>query len=135
VAKVAHLTPEWVALHEGLGAALPERPGASARLQHVVTGAPAVGPKGELAYTVEIVDGRVAATRFGRDDEAADCTFLIAHKDSVAIAKGELDLHAGFMQGRVKMSGSGGPLLDVLPCTESPEYRELLLAVAAQTEF
>jgi hypothetical protein len=33
------------------------------------------------------------------------------------------------------MSGSGGPLLDVLPCTESPEYRELLLAVAAQTEF
>jgi hypothetical protein len=135
VAKVAHLTPEWVALHEGLGAALPERPGASARLQHVVTGAPAVGPKGELAYTVEIVDGRVAATRFGRDDEAADCTFLIAHKDSVAIAKGELDLHAGFMLGRVNMRGWGGPLLEVLRCTVSPEYRELRLAVAAQTEF
>jgi hypothetical protein len=135
VAKVEHLTAEWVALHEAAGAGLPARPGASARLQHVVTGAPAVGPKGELAYTLEIVDGRVAAARFGWDDDAADCTFLITHADAVAIAKGELDLHAGYMQGRVKMSGRSGPLLDVLPCTESPEYRELVLAVASQTAF
>jgi hypothetical protein len=115
MAKVPHLSPEWVALHEGPGAQLPARPGASARLQHVVTGAPSVGPKGEIAYTIEIADGRVAATRVGRDDDAADCTFLVASKDAVAIAKGDLDLHAGFMQGRVKMSGRGGPLLDVMP--------------------
>jgi hypothetical protein len=135
MARVPHLSPEWVALHEPAGAKLPARPGASARLQHVVTGAPSVGPKGEIAYTIEIADGRVAATRTGRDDDAADCTFLVTYQDAVAIAKGELDLHAGFMQGRVKMSGSGGPLLDVLPCTQSGEYRALVLEVAEQTEF
>jgi hypothetical protein len=135
VAKVPHLTPEWVALHEAPGGRLPARPGATARLQHVVTGAPSVGPKGEIAYTIEIADGRIAATRVGRDDDAADCTFLIAHADAVAIAKGDLDLHAGFMQGRVKMSGAGGPLLDVLPCTQSDEYRALVREVAQQTEF
>lgn len=128
---VQHLSPEWVALHEGLGAALPERPGASARLQHVVTGT----PDGEVAWSLQLVDGQVAGVAVGRDDAAADCTFLITHPDSVAIAKGELDLHAGFMQGRVKMSGASGPFLDVLPATESPEFAELLAAVAAQTDF
>jgi hypothetical protein len=128
---VQHLSEEWVALHEGPGASLPERKGASARLQHVVTGA----PSGEVAYTLEIVDGRIIGTRVGRDDDAADCTFLITYKDAVPIAKGELDLHVGFMQGRVKMSGAGGPLLDVLPCTQSDEYRALVAQVAAATDF
>ena len=128
---VQHLSEEWVVLHAKAGAGLPERKGASARLQHVVTGAPA----GEVAYTLEIVDGRVVAARRGRDDDAADCTFLITFKDAVPIAKGELDLHAGFMRGSVKMSGPSGPLLDVLPCTQSPEYRALVAEVAAATEF
>jgi hypothetical protein len=128
---VQHLSPEWVALHAERGGSLPERPGATARLQHVVTGA----PDGEVAFTLEYADGRLVAARHGRDDGAADCTFLIAHKDAVAIAQGELDLHAGFMQGRVKMSGPTGPLLDVLPCTESPEHRALLAALAADTQF
>ena len=128
---VQHLSEEWVALHVGAGARLPERKGASARLQHVVTGA----PDGEVAYTLEIVDGRVTAGRLGRDDDAADCTFLITYKDAVAIAQGELDIHAGFMQGRVKMSGPTGPLLDVLPATESDEYRALVAEVAAATDL
>lgn len=128
---VRHLSPEWVALHAGAGGSLPERPGASARLQHVVTGAPG----GEVAYTVHFADGRVAAATVGRDDEAADCTFLETYDDAVRIAKGELDLHVGFMQGRVKMSGASGPLLDVLVCTQSPEYRALVAEVAAATDF
>jgi hypothetical protein len=128
---VQHLSPDWVALHAERGGALPERAGATARLQHVVTGA----PDGEVAFTLEYADGRLVAARHGRDDSAADCTFLIAHQDAVAIAQGVLDLHAGFMQGRVKMSGPTGPLLDVLPCTESPEHRELLAAIAADTRF
>jgi hypothetical protein len=128
---VQHLSEGWVALHGTAGAGLPERKGASARLQHVVTGA----PTGEVAYTLDIVDGRVVGTRVGRDDAAADCTFLITFKDAVPIAKGELDLHAGYMQGRVKMSGASGPLLDVLPCTQSDEYRALVAEVAAATDF
>lgn len=128
---VQHLSPEWVALHEGLGADLPERPGATATLQHVVTGT----PDGEVAWSVRLVDGRVAGAAVGRDDAAADCTFLITYPDAVSIAKGELDLEVGFMQGRVKMSGATGPQLATLPATQSAEYRAFLAAVAAKTDF
>ena len=120
-----------MALHESAGAGLPERPGATARIQHVVTGT----PDGEVAYTLQIVDGRVTGTSVGRDDAAADCTFLEPYADAVSMAKGELDLHVGFMRGRLKMSGSSGSLLDVLPCTQSAEYRDLVSQVAASTSF
>ncbi|HJR26807.1 MAG TPA: SCP2 sterol-binding domain-containing protein [Acidimicrobiales bacterium] len=128
---VRHLSEDWVALHTKVGGGLPERPGASARLQHVVTGA----PDGEVAWSLVLEDGRVADAAVGRDDDAADCTFLITHPDSVLIARGELDLHAGFMQGRVKMSGDMGRLMAVLPCTQSDEFRAALAEVASTTEF
>jgi hypothetical protein len=120
-----------VGLHHSLGAGLPERPGASARIQHVVTGA----PEGEVAYTLQIVDGRVTGASLGRDDDAADCTFLEPYAEAVQMARGELDLHVGFMRGRLKMSGSSGALLDVLVCTQSDEYRDLVSQVAAATAF
>jgi hypothetical protein len=128
---VQHLSEDWLALQAKAGASLPERPGVSGRLQHVVTGA----PDGEVVYSLAFVDGRVADVALGRDDAAADCTFLVTHPDSVLIAKGELDLHAGFMQGRVKMSGDMGRLMAVLPCTQSDEYHAALADVAASTEF
>jgi predicted lipid carrier protein YhbT len=128
---VRHLSEDWVALHAKVGAALPERPGASGRLQHVVTGA----PDGEVAWSLVLVDGRVTDTIVGRDDAAADCSFLITHPDAVRIARGELDLHAGFMQGRVKMSGDMGRLMAVLPCTQSDEFKAALAEVASATEF
>ncbi len=128
---VQHLSEDWVALHRTAGGVLPERTGSSARLQHIVTGT----PDGEVAYSLALVDGRIADWALGRDDDAADCTFLIVHKDSVALAKGELDLHAGFMQGRVKMSGDMGRFMAVLPATQSDEFRAALAEVAAATEF
>ena len=47
------LSPEWVELHRRVLGGLPEVPGATARLQHVVSG----GPHGEVAYTLAMVDG------------------------------------------------------------------------------
>ena len=131
MSSVPFLSEGWVALHERAGSALPVRPGATARLQHVVSGA----PDGEAAYRIDFVDGRIVAGHVGRDDAAADCTFLVTFDDAVRIARGEMDLHVGFMQGRVKMSGAGGPFLDVLPCTQSPEFRTLVAEVAAATSF
>ena len=128
---VQHLSEDWLALQAKVGGALPERAGATARLQHVVTGA----PDGEVVYSLVFRDGRVVDVALGRDDDAADCSFLVTHPDSVLIAKGELDLHAGFMQGRVKMSGDMGRLMAVLPCTQSDEYRAALAEVASSTEF
>lgn len=131
MSPVPFLSEAWVALLQRSGSTLPERPGATAKLQQVVSGA----PDGEGAYRLEFGDGRIVAARAGRDDASVDCTFLVAFDDAVRIARGELDLHVGFMQGRVKMSGRGGPFLDVLPCTQSPEYRTFLAAVAADTTF
>lgn len=127
---VRFLSPEWVELQARLAADLPERPGASAVLQVVVTGA----PDGEVAYVQRIEDGRLAAASVGRD-EGADVTLTQTHVDAVAIAKGELDANAAFMQGRIKVAGNMGSLMAVMPLTQSAEYRAVLAALAAQTDF
>jgi putative sterol carrier protein len=127
---VQHLSPEWVELHRSAGAALPERPGATARLQHVITGT----PDGEVAYSVAIVDGKVVDATLGRDDDAADCTFLESYDDAVHLARGELDLHVGFMRGRIKMSGDMGRFMAVLDCTQSEPFQAALASIAAATE-
>jgi hypothetical protein len=128
---VEHLSADWVERLRTVGAELPERSGATARLQQIVSGTPA----GEVAFTISIVDGRVAAAALGRDDDGADCTFLVAYKDAVAIAKGDLALEAGFMQGRVKMTGATAPWLAVQPVLQSPDYASALAKVAADTTF
>ena len=124
------LTPEWVALQREALAGLPEVPGATARLQHVIGN----GKVDDLAYTLVFVDGRVVEATVGRDDAAADCTFLITRADAAQIAAGELDLHAGFMQGRVKMAGDMGRFMAVLETTQGEPYRAALAEVAAKTE-
>jgi hypothetical protein len=124
------LTPEWVELQRAELSGLPAIPGATARLQHVVSGA----PDGEVAYTLAFADGRVVEATVGRDDDAADCTFLETHDDAVRIAAGELDLHVAFMQGRVKMTGDMGRFMAVLDCTQGEPYRAALAKVAAATD-
>ena len=49
-----------------VGATCPSGPGATARVQHVVTGA----PDGEVRYVHAIVDGRTAELALGDDDDA-----------------------------------------------------------------
>lgn len=126
---VAFLSQPWLDLHTSLSTDLPERSGASATLQFVVTG----GPAGEVVYVLAIADGRLAAARLGRDD-AAEVTFTESFADAAAIARGELDLHVGFMQGRVKFVGDMGALMAVLPLTQSSDYQALLASVAAATD-
>ena len=127
---VQHLSEAWVALHATAALDLPERPGATARLQLVVTGK----GYGEVAWTLAFVDGRLVEASAGRD-ERADCTFLITPADAVPLATGELDLHVGYMQGRIKLEGDVGRFLAVLPCTQSAELRAVLAEVAAATDF
>jgi hypothetical protein len=127
---VAFLTQEWLDLQRTLAEGLPERPGATARLQVVVTG----GPGGEVGYVQAIEDGRLVEGTLGKD-AAADVTLTQAHADAVAIAKGELDANAAYMQGRVKVVGNVGSLMAVMPLTQSAEYQALVADLAAQTEF
>lgn len=128
---VALLSNEWLDRRLDLGVALPERPGASGRLQHVVSG----GPDGPIAYVEEFQDGRLASVSWGPAEEAAvDVTINETYADAVAIARGELDLHAGFMQGRVKIVGPMGALMAVLPATQSEEHKALVRTLADEAD-
>jgi hypothetical protein len=128
---VALLSPEWLDRRRDLGAGLPERPGASARLQHIVSGA----PDGPVAYVEVFEDGRLTAASWGPAEvSAVDVTINETYADAVAIARGELDLHVGFMQGRVKIVGPMGALMAVLPATQSSEHKALVQQLADQAD-
>ncbi len=120
-----YLSPEWFALGLAAGADLPERPGVSALVQHVVSG----GPDGEVRYVTRLVDGRVTEHGLGSVDDP-DATLATPYTEGLAIAEGRLDANAAFMQGRIKTAGRTGPLLALLSVLQAPAWGE----VAATTE-
>ena len=125
-----YLSPEWIDEGRVLAQAQPERPGASARMQYVVTG----GPDGDIKYWWELEDGKLLESALGAIDDP-DFTMTLGYQDSVKIQKGELDMNTAFMQGRMKVTGAMGKLMQLLPLTNSAEYQELQAAVRAHTEF
>jgi putative sterol carrier protein len=125
-----YLTQEWLDLQAELAAGFPEKPGATARMQYVVTG----GPDGDTTYYSAIKDGKLLENRLGEDPEA-EFTLTQSYDDSVKVLQGELDANAAFMQGRVKVTGNMGKLMSLMPLTQSPEYKAIIAELAAQTEF
>ena len=130
MATVAYLSQEWLDRQRSLVAALPERPGATARVQHVIGGA----PDGEVRFSLAIVDGRCTDASLG-DDPAAEVTLTQTYPDALQIAQGALDANAAFMQGRVKVVGDMGKVMALMPLTDSDEYRAALADLAAQTDY
>ena len=49
----------------------------------------------------------------------------MTYEDSVKVQSGELDANAAFMQGRMKVAGNMAKLMQLLPLTNSPEYKAL----------
>ncbi len=125
-----YLTQEWLDLQKDLSESFPAKPGATARMQYVVAGAPG----GDVKYYSVIEDGKVVENQMGEDPQA-EFTLTTGYDDSVHIAKGELDANAAFMQGKVKVTGNMGKLMTLMPLTQSPEYKEISAKVAGQTEF
>jgi len=74
-------------------------------IQQVVTGA----PDGEVKYWTKFDDGNVE----GAIGEASDADVTIAqdYDTAVAMNKGELNAQAAFMQGKLKVTGNMGKLL------------------------
>jgi predicted lipid carrier protein YhbT len=130
VTEVPFLSEAWLELLRSLGSELPERPGASARVQHVVTGT----PDGEVRYLHTIVDGRTTELGFDSDD-TADVTFTNTYADAQALARGELDARVLFMQGRTKMAGDMGKVLALMPVASSEEQQRLLATASEQTAY
>ena len=125
-----YLTQEWLDEGRELSADQPERPGASAKMQYVVTG----GPDGDIQYYWVLEEGKLREASLGAIDDA-DFTMTSTYDDSVAIAKGELDANAAFMQGKMKVTGNIGKLMQLMPLTNSPEYKALQEEIKAITDF
>jgi alkyl sulfatase BDS1-like metallo-beta-lactamase superfamily hydrolase len=127
---VKYLSQEWLDETRVLAEGQPERPGASAQMQYVVTG----GPDGDLKYYWILQDGRLLESALGSAPDP-DITLTLTYEDSVKVQNGELDANAAFMQGRMKVAGNMGKLMQLLPLTNSPEYKALQAEVLQITDF
>jgi len=74
-------------------------------IQQVVTGA----PDGEVSYWTKFDDGKVEGAIGDAPD--ADVTITQDYDTAVAMNKGELNAQAAFMQGKLKVTGNMGKLL------------------------
>jgi alkyl sulfatase BDS1-like metallo-beta-lactamase superfamily hydrolase len=124
------LTQEWLDESKGLAGSQPERPGASARMQYIVTG----GPDGDIHYYWVLENGKLQESKLG-DLPDAEVTMTQTYEDAMKIQKGELDANAAFMQGRVKVSGNMAKLMSLLPLTNAPEYKQLQEEIQKITEY
>lgn len=125
-----YLTQEWLDQSRELAKDQPERAGASAKMQYVVTG----GPDGDIKYYWVIENGKILESQLGEIAEA-DFTTTSTYEDSVAIAQGTLDANAAFMQGKMKVAGNTGKLMALMPLTMSPEYKALQEEIRKITEY
>jgi putative sterol carrier protein len=125
-----YLTQEWLDQQREIAQEFPERPGATAHLQYVVTGAPG----GDIRYFWVVDSGKILQDELG-DDPDAEVILTLSYDDSVKIQKGELDETAAFMQGRLKVTGNMGKLMSLMPLTQSPEYKAIKEKVTQITEF
>ena len=125
-----YLSQEWLDESRKLAEDQPVRPGATAKMQYVVTG----GPDGDVKYYWVLEDGKLLEAKVGELDDT-DFTLTMSYEDAVKVQQGELDPNAAFMQGRMKVSGNMAKLMSLLPLTNSPEYRALQEQIRKITEY
>ena len=125
------LSQEWHDETRRMAEGQPERPGASARMQYVITNT----PDGEdVKYYWVLENGKLLESQLGEMPDA-EVTLTQTYDDAKKIQTGELDASAAFMQGRVKVTGNMAKLMSLLPLTNAPEYKELQKEIQAITEF
>ena len=124
------LTQEWLDEERRLAESQPERPGASTRMQYVVTG----GPDGDVKYYWILENGKLVESGLGELRDA-EVTLTTDYHDAMKVQQGELDPNAAFMQGRVKVTGNMAKLMALLPITNSPEYKQFQEELRAVTEY
>lgn len=129
----AFLTDEWFATVTKLSEQLPEVPGASLVMQHVVTGVPNV--KGKLQAVVVVRDGRIVEARIGKTADAT-CTVTWTYADAAAVLSGALSVDVAFMRGDLKLDGDYVTFLYGLrPVFASETGRAFVASVLAATEL
>ena len=124
------LSEEWFDETRATGAGLLGHGGLSARIQFEITG----GPDGDVSYHRVFEDGLMVSSARGAVD-APDVTLTMVWDDAVAMQRGDLDPNVAFMQGRMKVVGSMGVMMTLLPVTKTPEYQDLRRRIVSVTEF
>ena len=125
-----YLTQEWLDEAHKMAESQPERPGASAKMKYAITG----GPDGDIKYYWVLENGKLLESQLGELPDV-DFTMTLTYDDSVKVQKGELDPNAAFMQGRMKVTGNMGKLMQLMPLTNSPEYKALQEEIRGITEY
>lgn len=132
-----YLTQEWLDERRRLWAEMPERPGATARIQYEVTG------EEPVRYWAAYLDGRIEASETGTIG-APEVTLTFSREDGVRMEQGDLDPNVAYRDGLVAFSGDMRTLMGMFPVLwPSPtgrmgtarRYRELQERVRAATEF
>jgi putative sterol carrier protein len=124
------LTQEWLDLQKEFARELPERPGASARIEYKVSGAPG----GDVTFHTVIDNGKIADNALGGDPQA-ELTMTVGYNDFKQVNTGGLEASAAFMQGRVKIAGNMGQVMSLMPLLESAEYHDVAERLDASTEY
>jgi hypothetical protein len=101
-------------------------PGLSARLECEVTG----GPQRSLGGYWVLEDGRLTDSGAGACPDP-DVTITMAWDDALAVQRGELDPSVAFMRGRLKVAGSMGVMVDLLPAADAGREIRRRMAAAA----
>lgn len=126
------LSKEWMDETLEMAKGQPERIGATAKMQYVVTG----GPDGEIRYFWVLEDGKLMENALG-DITEPDITMKMSYDDAKRIQTGELDPNSAFMQGRIKIGDNSNmaKLMSLMPLTNAPEYKQLQKEIREITEY
>lgn len=92
---------DWIAAAAAALAELPEVPGASAVIDHVIAKTPA----GKATIGITLTDGRVTAMQAGKSAEP-DLVVSLDYDKALAILTGEMTSDAGYMNGAIKVEGA-----------------------------
>lgn len=103
-----YLTQPWLDECRQIWSTMPERPGATARIQYVING------QQPVRYWVEFVDGRISASELGTVG-APDVTLTCSYDDSVQILRGELDPNTAYSDERIEFVGDMRTLMGMFP--------------------
>lgn len=123
------LSGEWLAAVAVEAADIPAPPTLTGSVVVEVTG----GPDGDASIHAVFADGDLVDCG-GGPVASPDLTLTLVDPDARAIVAGELDPSVAFMQGRMKVAGSMGLVLDLLALAGTDDFRARRTRVAALTD-